>query len=253
MAREFSTGMSDAGFVARNATMHPTHMSECRSIKEARPVISAARRAGLCDRFLIGLVAITLVRAGEALAGEQASDAGAIGRVEPGDSRQSTQLPASLFGAPGKYSVSGIPGTNAPSPKEFRPRGHSVFESDAHADLADDKLISDTPVWQRLSEFRTFDRVRVLTLWRSSLSSVSLQAGKKGNPSLQWSSRLMNSGEATDGLLDRLLPASSFGGKGASDGGRGIGRPANAQSSPKGEPAGKASALVGAGRAASLP
>jgi hypothetical protein len=198
------------------------------------------------------LVAITLVRTGEALAGEQASDAAAIGRVGPSDSRQSMQLPASVFGAPGKYSLSGIAGTNAPSPEEFRPRGHSIFESDAHADLADDKLISDTPVWQRLSEFRTFDRVRVLTLWRSSLSSVSLQAGKKGNPSLQWTSRLLNSGEATDGLLDRLLPASSLGAKIASDGGRGWGRPANAQSSAKGEPAGKASALVGAGRA-SLP
>jgi hypothetical protein len=252
MSHGFPTGMSDAGFVARNATMHPTYMSECRSIKEARPAISAPRRAGVCDRFLIGLVAITLVRAGEALAGEQASDAGVIGRVEPNDSRQSTELPASLFAAPGKYSVSGIPATNAPFPQEFRPRGHSVFESDVHADLADDKLISDTPVWQRLSEFRTFDRVRVLTLWRSSLSSVSLQAGKKGNPSLQWTSRLLNSGEATDGLLDRWLPASSFGGKGASDSGHGIARPANAQSSPKGEPASKASALFGAGRA-SLP
>ena len=232
--------------------MHHTHMSECRKIQQTRPVISAARRAGVCERFLIGLVAITLVRAGEALAGEQASDAGVIGRVEPNDSRQSTELPASLFAAPGKYSVSGIPATNAPFPQEFRPRGHSVFESDVHADLADDKLISDTPVWQRLSEFRTFDRVRVLTLWRSSLSSVSLQAGKKGNPSLQWTSRLLNSGEATDGLLDRWLPASSFGGKGASDSGHGIARPANAQSSPKGEPASKASALFGAGRA-SLP
>ena len=32
------------------------------------------------------------------------------------------------------------------------------------ADLADDKLISDTPVWQRLSEFRTLDRVRAAYL-----------------------------------------------------------------------------------------
>ena len=116
------------------------------------------------------------------------------------------------------------------------------------ADLADDKLISDTPVWQRLSEFRTRDRVRVLTLWQSGLSSVSLQAGTKGNPSLQWTSRLMNSGEAAHGLLDRLLPASSFGGKGASDGGHGVARPASPQPSAKGEAPGKAAALVGAAR-----
>jgi hypothetical protein len=248
MSRSFSTHMSDAGIAALNATMNSTYMSERPPIKEARPVISAARSAGVCDRFLIGLVAITLVRAGEALAGEQASEAGAIGKLEPGDSRQSTQLPSSLFGAPGKYSASGMPEANAFSPGEFRPRGHSVFESDAHAHLPDDKLISDTPIWQRLSEFKTHDRVRVLTLWQSGLSSVSLQAGKKGNPSLQWTSRLMNSGESTDGLLDRLLPAASSGGKGASDAGRGTARPANAQPSAKGEPAGKAASLVGAAR-----
>jgi len=223
-------------------------MFECRPIEQERPVTSAARHAGVCDRFLIGLVAITLVRAGEALAGEQASEAGAVGKLEPSDSRPSTELPSSLFAVPGKYSVSGMTETNAFSPAEFRPRGHSIFESDTHADLADDKLISDTPVWQRLSEFKTRDRVRVLTLWRSRLSSVSLQAGKKGSPSLQWSSRLMNSGETTDGLLDRWLPASHIGGKGASDDGRGMARATNAQPSAKGEPAGKASALVGAMR-----
>lgn len=227
--------------------MQPTHMSECRPIKQARPVISAARSAGVCDRFLIGLVAITLVRAGEALAGEQASEAGAIGRVEPSDTHQSTLLPASLFGAPGKYSASGMPETDAFSAEEFRPRGHSIYEFDGHANLADDKLISDdSTVWQRLSEFRAFDRVRVLTLWQSGLSSVSLQAGKKGNPSLQWTSRLMNSGEAAHGLLDRWLPASSSGANGARESGRGMVRPANAQPNAKGEPAGQAAGLVGA-------
>ncbi len=228
--------------------MHATHMCECRPFKKARPAISAARRAGLCDRFLIGLVAITLIRAGEALAGEQAPEAGSAVKFDPSDSRPSTVLPPSLFGAPGKYSMPGLPETNAFYRDEFRPRGHSVFESDTHADLADDKLISDTTVWQRLSEFRVHDRVRVLTLWQSGLSSVSLQAGKKGNPSLQWTSRLMNSGEAAHGLLDRLLPAASFGGKGASDSGHGMARPANLPPSAKPEPAGRAAALAGAMR-----
>ena len=68
--------------------MRPTHMSECRPLEEERPVISAARRPGVCDRLLIGLVAVTLVRAGEALAGEQASEAGLTGKLEPGDGVQ---------------------------------------------------------------------------------------------------------------------------------------------------------------------
>ncbi|MGC1387273.1 MAG: hypothetical protein WA807_04615 [Steroidobacteraceae bacterium] len=214
--------------------------------------MAATRRAGVCDRFLIGLVAITLVRAGEALAGDQAPEAGARVKLEPNDLRQSTELPASTFGAPGKYSLSATPEANAFFPEEFRPRGHSVFESDTRSGIAEDRLISDTPVWQRLSEFRTHDRIRVLTLWKSGLSSVSLQAGKKGNPILQWTSRMMNSGEGADGLLDRLLPASSVGGRVASEGGRGMAHAGIAQPLAKGEPAGKAAALVGAGRT-SLP
>ncbi len=227
-------------------------MCECRPIKDERPVIGAIRRGGVCDRFLIGLVAITLVRAGEALAGEQASEAGARGKLEPNDIHQSTELPAPASGAPGNYSLSGMPEANSFSAEEFRPRGRSIFESDTHAGSAEDRLISDTPVWQRLSEFRAHDRVRVLTLWKSGLSSISLQAGKKGNPTLQWTSRMMSSGEATDGLLDRLLPASSLSGKGASEGGRGMARSGIAPPGAKGEPAGKAAALAGAGRA-SLP
>jgi hypothetical protein len=252
MSHSLRTGMSDAGFVARNATMHPTHMSECRPLKEARPVINAARHLAVCDRLLVGLVAITLVRAGEALAGEQASETGAVGKLEPSDARQSTILPASLYDAPGRYSMPGMPETHAFSGDEFRPRGHSIFESDAHAELGDNKLISNTTVWQRLSEFRAHDRVRVLTLWESGLSSVSLQAGKKGNPSLQWTSRLMNSGEAAHGLLDRLFPAASSAAKGASDGAAGVAHPIAHSGGPqpgaRGEAAGKGAASSGAAR-----
>jgi hypothetical protein len=37
---------------------------------------------------------------------------------------------------------------------------------------------------------------------------VSLQAGKRGDPSLQWSSRLSAHGGVTRGLLDRLFSLS---------------------------------------------
>ncbi len=221
--------------------LHPTHMPECRPPKEARPVINEARRFYVFDRLLIGLVAVTLVRAAEALAGEQASGAGHAGALEPGDARQSTMLPAAVFDASGKYSMPGMPEMSAFSKEEFRPRGRSISDSGAQAGLGDDRLISDTTVWQRLSEFRVRDRVRVITLWQSGLSAVSLQAGKRGSPSLQWTSRLMNSGEA-HGLLDRWLPADSAGGKGASAA-TGVAHPVTHSANPppgaRGEPAGQ--------------
>jgi hypothetical protein len=62
-----------------------------------------------------------------------------------------------------------------------------------------------------MSEYRSHDRVRLLTLWESSESTVSLQAGKRGDPSLQWTSRSMNRGGSTRGLLDRLFAVSLAG------------------------------------------
>jgi hypothetical protein len=204
--------------------------------------MSKARRPAARDGFLIGLVAITLVRAGEALAGEPALEAGIGGGFDSRDARPSAAMPSSWFAAPGNYSAVAAPEGSAFSKEEFRPRGRSISESGAQAGLGDDRLISDTTVWQRLSEFRAHDRVRVITLWQSGLSAVSLQAGKRGSPSLQWTSRLMNSGEA-HGLLDRWLPADSAGGKGASAAG-GVAHPVTHSANPppgtRGEPAGKA-------------
>lgn len=70
-------------------------------------------------------------------------------------------------------------------------------------------LQSSSP-WQRLADFRSQGRIQVLTLWESPRNMVSLQAGKHGGPTLQWSSRVMNRGGATRGLLDKFV-ASSFG------------------------------------------
>jgi hypothetical protein len=45
-------------------------------------------------------------------------------------------------------------------------------------------------------------------LWETSGGAVSLQAGRHGDPSLQWNSRLMNHDGSTRGLFDRLLSMS---------------------------------------------
>jgi len=150
---------------------------------------------------------LAILRSAEALAGDQASTS-AAGKPVRDELRQSTALSASLFAAPEPFSVPGALQESTFS-KDFRPRAHSLFDVDPHLNVADDSLINDTTVWQRLSEYRAHDRVRVLTLWESGASTVSLQAGKHGDPSLQWTSRLMNHGGATRGLLDRLFSFST--------------------------------------------
>jgi hypothetical protein len=90
-----------------------------------------------------------------------------------------------------------------------RPRKPTVFDSDPTvSSFSDTPLLRNTTVWQRLSEYRSHDRVRLLTLWESNSSTISLQTGRRGDPSLQWTSRLMNRGGSTQGVLDRLFSTS---------------------------------------------
>ena len=96
------------------------------------------------------------------------------------------------------------------SGNEFRPRGRSVFDAPARTAGIGDELAFDQPVWQRLNEYRNHDRIRVLTLWESGISNVTLQTDKRGGPSLQFTSRLMDRGHATHGILDRWFPTSIF-------------------------------------------
>ncbi len=207
--------MLDADAVVRIATKYLTHMSECCLHKDARWVVPAGSHGTICGRFLVGLVVLTLFRAGASFAEDQTSLAGAS-KLEPNNLRQSTAFSGSLFTAPETFRAPNVPEIKPPPSKDFRPRGQSIFGPDPHLDMANDELMHDTTVWQRLNEFRNRDRIRLLTLWESGASSVSLQTGKRGDPSLQWTSRLMNHGGATHGLLDRLFPVSGFGGSGAS-------------------------------------
>jgi hypothetical protein len=102
------------------------------------------------------------------------------------------------------------------SSDEFRPRTPSLLEAPTPAgpeSMNRSQALPLTSAWQRLADYRSQGRVQLLTLWESKRSTVSLQAGKHGGPSLQWSSRLMNRGGATRGLLDRFV-ASSLGAAG---------------------------------------
>jgi hypothetical protein len=216
-------------------------MSDIRPTPDARRVISA--RCGICGRAL--LVAALLVGGGAAVAADQAPPiaAGSLAaRGAPVESAPFSGLfSASLFSAPRfsaplSYPLPLVSDPKSLSGKDFRPRGRSILDTDFQVNVADGALIDDTTVWQRLAEYRNRDRVRVLTLWESGASTVSLQAGKKGDPSLQWTSRLMNRGGATRGLLDHLFPVIGTHESGG-------GRSSHSVTPP---PAGKAAGLLGA-------
>ena len=159
----------------------------------------------------MGLVLLTLIPAGEALAGDQASIANTASNPGAGNFRRSSPPVPAMITAPELFAP---PADDSPafSTTEFRPRKRSVLDIDPPANtFADAPMLRGTTVWQRLQEYRSHDRVRLLTLWESGGSTVSLQAGKGGSPSLQWTSGAMMHGAAARGLLDRLFTVSLAG------------------------------------------
>jgi hypothetical protein len=132
---------------------------------------------------------------------------------------------------PGNFTAPAFSEHEVFSTTDFRPRKHTLFDHEAAPEsIGDAPMLHGTTVWQRLSDYRSRDRVRLLTLWESGASTVSLQAGKRGDPSLQWTSRLMNRGGSTRGLLDQLFSVSLVGAGNAMRGGA---RSQNAQFAAK--------------------
>lgn len=191
-------------------------MSEYLSQPKERKLARAARNCN-CTRALFGVTVLMVLGACDALAGDAAAELGTRPRVDDlrtpaagGTKSFVGPLFAPPLFMPGSYASLDPAETKDYSAKDFRPRGRSVLETDPRGP-AEDNLAFDATLWQRLNEYRNRDKIRVLTLWESGASSVSLQADHKGGPSLQWTSRLMNRGGATHGLLDRLIPTSIFG------------------------------------------
>ena len=185
---------------------------------DARACSRKARALSIGDRMLLGVIVWTLVHTTEALAGEQNPVGSAdtntnphVPRAVPGQ----TFLPVTtaMFRIPAPYQPLELPETKTFSAQEFRPRGRSIFDNDTLAGGSTDQpLMNNTTVWQRLGEYRNHDRISLVTLWETGGSSLSLQAGRKGDPTLQWTSRLMGHG-GTRGLLDELF-STSVGGVG---------------------------------------
>ena len=182
-------------------------MSDMELVNGAATRIEA-RLSILRDSMLLTLLLYTLVRSGEALAGNAA---GGLNTRAPSTPAASTltdpALSAREFAAAAPFSVKQF------SPTEFRPRPQTQLESEAARGSfgMDEHLIGSSSVSEQLEQFRTQDRVRLLTLWQTRASSVSLQADKHGGPSLQWSSPWMVRGSSSHGLLDNLFNVPSRG------------------------------------------
>ena len=171
---------------------------------------SAARRCNIIrENVLLTLVLCSVVRATQALAGDQPSGAdSAHGAANAANSRDARNVSASMFSAP---FVSAKPLIDDGfSATEFRPRMHSVASSDSArsgASIIDAPMLRSTSVWQHMADYKSQDRVRLLTLWQTRGSSLSLQAGRRGAPSLQWSTPWVRREGTSQGLFDRLLVA----------------------------------------------
>jgi hypothetical protein len=187
-------------------------MPESRPSNDAPPLDLAARSNGVRDKMLVGLVLFTLVRSSEALAGDQMSIANGTLNAGADDLRRTSPPARALITAPGVFTAPTAPDSQAFSVTDFRPRKHTIFDNDPVVNsFVDTPMLRGTTVWQRMSEYKSHNRVCLLTLWESGDSSISLQAGKRGDPSLQWTSRAMNRGGSTRGLLDRLFAVSLAG------------------------------------------
>jgi hypothetical protein len=181
-------------------------MPQTDPYSDSPPPDRAVHGNGIRDRVLLGLVLFTL--GGDALAGEQTLVANPVQGPDANKPRRSAPPALATMDMAQLFSVPAATDNQAFSPTEFRPRKHSVLDNDFVNPLGDAPMLRGTTVWQRMSEYKSHDRLRLLTLWESSGSTVSLQTGRHGDPSLQWTSRLMNRGGATQGLLDRLFSAS---------------------------------------------
>ena len=177
------------------------------------PVDEARRRSrsnGLCECLLSALALYSLAP-GSASAGDQPQSPDARRNVGP----QKNALAQITAPFPASFAIS-APRAAMPvfSSTEFRPRKHGLLEAAAAGSedsVIDAPMLRDTSIARELSEAKTQDRVRLLTLWQSRASSLSLQAGKRGAPSLQWSTPWMHRDTNSRGLFDRLLPVAPRG------------------------------------------
>lgn len=171
--------------------------------------MASTARAPTAYTALLTLMLYGVVQSGEALAGDPLSGIDPAHKPDPAGAHEphnSTSEAAALH-SPLSLSLERKDDLKTFSPTEFRPRVRVQSGSDEPiiAGIIGDKASTEGSVWQHMSEYKTQDRLRLLTLWQTRASTLSLQAGKHGGPSLQWSSPWMMRDGASSGLFDRWL------------------------------------------------
>lgn len=170
------------------------------------------RGVALRDSMLMALAVCGVARGSEALAAETAPSVDlprlqlAVPLIAPPSLQRSFAAPP-LRPEPESFSAT-----------EFRPRKRGILEINAgvaDAAMTDMPRLQDNSFARQIKESKSQDRVRLLTLWQSSVSSISLQAGKGGAPSLQWSTPWMHRSSGSRGLFDHWLSISPRGAFGA--------------------------------------
>jgi hypothetical protein len=143
-------------------------MSESRPSNDAPQLDLAARSNGIRDKMLVGLVLFTLVRTSEALAGDQMSIANGTLNADADNLRRSSPPAREVITAPDIFTAPTAPDSQVFSATDFRPRKRTIFDSDPMVNsFVDTPMLRGTTVWQRMSEYKSHDRVRLLTLWES--------------------------------------------------------------------------------------
>ena len=163
-----------------------------------------SRSSGLCECLLAALALYGLAPA-HASAGDQLQSPDARHNANIQKTVRA-QIAAPSFPAP--FAFSALPEMPVFSPTEFRPRKPGALgavDAGSDASIIDAPMLRDSSIARELSGAKTQDRVRLLTLWQSRASSLSLQAGKRGAPSLQWSTPWMHRDIDARGVFDRLL------------------------------------------------
>jgi hypothetical protein len=170
------------------------------------------RGAYLRESMLMALAIYGVARCDDVIAADAAV------KFELPRSQFSVPLVAHPLLAPSFTAMPALAEPDIFSASEFRPRKRGFLEFNANRNesrLTDMPRLQDNSMARQLPEFKSQDRLRLLTLWQSHASSLSIQAGKKGSPSLQWSTPLIHRDSSPRGLFDHLLsvsPQGAFGG-----------------------------------------
>jgi hypothetical protein len=197
----------EAGPVVQFIVERLANMSNNCPLIDEQACSNKTRPLGVCDRMLVGVVLWTLVHTTEALGGDQIQP-GAEPKQAMIPSRQPAPIAAAMNRIPAPYQAVSPPEAPVYSLHEFRPRGPSLSQNNTRDANSEQPLIYNTTVWQRLADYRSHDRFSLVTLWETGGNSLSLQAGRKGDPTIQWTSRLMSHPGAGRGLLDELFSTS---------------------------------------------